>query len=121
MDDTSSLSSPRSLPAPKQLKYTEGIANGSVRESATLLDQTQKVILLHAKIPTGQLSIKKLAIIGQRGKLWRWRRSYWWLLQFKWKWQKPWKLSEWIKHSDERIMQSRPCMQAMADDMIGSS
>ncbi|KAI3761149.1 hypothetical protein L1987_51557 [Smallanthus sonchifolius] len=33
-DDMSAPSSPSSVPVPKQLKYTAGIANGSVRESA---------------------------------------------------------------------------------------
>lgn len=36
----------RSLPAPKQLKFTPGIANGSVKESPTLLNPTQKVTYL---------------------------------------------------------------------------
>lgn len=65
-------------------------------------------------IPIGELSTKRLAAIGQAGKLWRWKRSHHqWLLQFKWKWQKPWKLSEWIKHSDETIVRSRPRAQAL--------
>lgn len=38
--------SPVSLPAPKQLKFTPGIVNGSVRESAAFVDQTRKVIFL---------------------------------------------------------------------------
>ncbi|KAK1587858.1 hypothetical protein Q3G72_017552 [Acer saccharum] len=99
-----------SLPAPKQLKFTPGIVNGSDRESAAFLDQTRKMV------PVGNLSMKKLATLGQTGKLWRWKRSHHqWLLQFKWKWQKPWKLSEWIKHSDETIMRSRPRQQALID------
>ena len=69
-------------------------------------------------IPIGQLPSKRLAGVGQSGKLWRWKRSHHqWLLQFKWKWQKPWKLSEWIKHSDETIMRSRPRAQALVDVM----
>lgn len=66
-------------------------------------------------IPIGQLSMKKLAIVGQAsGKLWRWKRSHHqWLVQFKWKWQKPWRLSEWIRHSDETIMRARPRSQAL--------
>lgn len=60
-------------------------------------------------VPVGPLSMKKLAVAGHAGKLWRWKRSHHqWLLQFKWKWQKPWKLSEWIRHSDETIMRARP-------------
>jgi hypothetical protein len=38
------MKSPMSLPAPKQLKFSPGIVNGSVRELATYLDQTRKVI-----------------------------------------------------------------------------
>ncbi|GAY50296.1 hypothetical protein CUMW_125500 [Citrus unshiu] len=111
-DDMSGPLSPVSLPAPKQLKFTPGIVNGSVRESAAFVDQTRKMV------PVGHLSMKKLATVGQPGKLWRWKRSHHqWLLQFKWKWQKPWKLSEWIKHSDETIMKSRPRPQVLVDMM----
>ncbi|KAJ4965283.1 hypothetical protein NE237_017132 [Protea cynaroides] len=102
-DDMSGPLSPMSVPAQKQLKYTAGIANGSLRESAAFLDQSRKMV------PIGQLSMKKLAVVGQAGKLWRWKRSHHqWLLQFKWKWQKPWRLSEWIRHSDETIVRARP-------------
>ncbi|KAI3777395.1 hypothetical protein L1987_47195 [Smallanthus sonchifolius] len=104
-DDMSAPSSPSSLPVPKQLKYTAGIANGSVRESAAAFhDQKRKMV------PMSQVSMKKLALVGHSsGKLWRWKRSHHqWLLQFKWKWQKPWRLSELIKHSDETIMRSKP-------------
>ncbi|TKY75035.1 Kinesin protein FRA1 [Spatholobus suberectus] len=102
--------SPASMPVPKQLKYTPGVANGLVRESAAFVDQGRRMI------PIGQLSMKKLAIVGQAsGKLWRWKRSHHqWLLQFKWKWQKPWRLSEWIRHSDETIMRTKPRAQALA-------
>lgn len=107
-DDMSGHLSPMLLPAPKQLKFTPGIVNGPARESVAFLDQTGKIV------PVGHLSMKKLAALGQTGKLWRWKRSHHqWLLQFKWKWQKPWKLSEWIKHSDETIMRSRPRSQAL--------
>lgn len=106
-DDMSGPLSPISLPAPKQLKFTPGIVSGSVPESAAFLNQTRRLV------PVGQLSMKKLATTGQAGKLWRWKRSHHqWLLQFKWKWQKPWKLSEWIKHSDETLIRSRPRPQA---------
>ncbi|KAB1214762.1 Chromosome-associated kinesin KIF4A [Morella rubra] len=111
-DGMSGSLSPISLPAPKQLKFTPGIVNGSVREQATFLDPTLKMV------PLGQLSMKKQAAVGQTGKLWRWKRSHHqWLLQFKWKWQKPWRLSELIKHSDETIMRSRPRPQALVDAM----
>ncbi|RDY01938.1 Kinesin-like protein KIN-4A [Mucuna pruriens] len=111
-DEMSGPLSPMSLPAPKQLKFTPGVVNWSVRESATNLDEERKMI------PIGELSTKRLAAIGQAGKLWKWKRSHHqWLLQFKWKWQKPWKLSEWIKHSDETIMRSRPRAQALINVM----
>lgn len=111
-DEMSSPLSPIPVPAQKQLKYTAGIANASVRESAAFMDQTRKMM------PIGQLSMKKLAVVGQGGKLWRWKRSHHqWLLQFKWKWQKPWKLSEWIRHSDETIMRAKPRQQALPDIM----
>lgn len=42
-DDMSAPLSPIPVPAQKQLKYTAGIANGSVRESAAFTDQTRKV------------------------------------------------------------------------------
>uniref|UniRef100_A0A5B7ABF3 Putative chromosome-associated kinesin KIF4A isoform X4 n=1 Tax=Davidia involucrata TaxID=16924 RepID=A0A5B7ABF3_DAVIN len=114
-DDMSGSLSPMSVPAQKQLKYTAGIANGSVRESAAFIDHTRKMV------PIGQLSMKKLAVVGQAGKLWRWKRSHHqWLLQFKWKWQKPWRLSEWIRHSDETVMRARPRPQALADVMYHS-
>ncbi|XVE82831.1 hypothetical protein DITRI_Ditri16bG0037200 [Diplodiscus trichospermus] len=109
-DDLSGPLSPMSLPAPKQLKFSPGVVNGSVRESAAFLDQTRKMV------PVGHLSMRKLTSMGQTRKLWRWKRSHHqWLLQFRWKWQKPWKLSEWIKHSDETIMRSRPRAQALIE------
>ncbi|KAH6782236.1 P-loop containing nucleoside triphosphate hydrolases superfamily protein [Perilla frutescens var. frutescens] len=111
-DDMSGPLSPIPVPAQKQLKYTAGIANGSCRESAAFMDQTRKMV------PIGQLSMKKLALVGNGGKLWRWKRSHHqWLLQFKWKWQKPWKLSELIRHSDETIMRARPRPHALSDVM----
>ncbi|GMI86467.1 FRAGILE FIBER 1 [Hibiscus trionum] len=109
-DDLSGPLSPVSLPAPKQLKFTPGFVNGSITDSAAFLDQTRKMV------PVGHLSMKKLTSKGQSGKLWRWKRSHHqWLLQFRWKWQKPWKLSEWIKHSDETIMRSKPRALTMID------
>ncbi|EOA25837.1 hypothetical protein CARUB_v10019228mg [Capsella rubella] len=88
-NNASDLSSPSSCHrATKHLKYAGPV---SVRESEALLEETRK---MKAK--------KKM---GQSGKLWKWKRSHHqWLLQFKWKWQKPWKLSEWIKHNDETSM-----------------
>ncbi|XP_021903517.1 LOW QUALITY PROTEIN: kinesin-like protein KIN-4A [Carica papaya] len=107
-DDMSAPLSPMSLPAQKQLKYTPGIANGSVTESATWMNQSRKMV------PLAQLSTKRVVTIGQAGKLWRWKRSHHqWLVQFKWKWQKPWRLSEWIRHSDETIIRSKPRQLAL--------
>ncbi|CAJ2640955.1 unnamed protein product [Trifolium pratense] len=109
VEDLKGPLSPMTVPIPRQLKYTPGIANGLTRESAAFVDQSRRMK------PIGQLSMKKLAIVGQAsGKLWRWKRSHHqWLLQFKWKWQKPWRLSEWIRHSDETIMRARPRSQAL--------
>ncbi|CAI8583998.1 unnamed protein product [Vicia faba] len=113
VEDIKEPLSPESVPASKQLKYTPGIANGQTRESAAFIDQSRRMV------PIGQLSMKKLAIVGQAsGKLWRWKRSHHrWLLQFKWKWQKPWRLSERIRHSDETIMRSKPRSQALPQMM----
>ncbi|XP_050128832.1 kinesin-like protein KIN-4A isoform X1 [Malus sylvestris] len=108
-DDTNGPLSPISVPAQKQLKYTAGIASGSVRESIAFIDKTRKMV------PIGHLPTKKLAVIGQAGKLWRWKRSHHqWLVQFKWKWQKPWRLSEWIRHSDETIIRTKPRLQGQS-------
>ncbi|XP_022768723.1 kinesin-like protein KIN-4A isoform X3 [Durio zibethinus] len=109
-DDMNGSLSPMSVPAQKQLKYSPGIVNGPARESAAFIDQTRKMV------PLGQLPMKKLVAIGQagNGKLWRWKRSHHqWFVQFKWKWQKPWRLSEWIRHSDETIIRARPRSQAL--------
>ncbi|KAK4770986.1 hypothetical protein SAY87_031518 [Trapa incisa] len=110
-DDMSNPLSPISVPAQKQLKYTPGIANGAARELAAFVDHTQKMI------PMGQFSMNKMAAVGQAGKkLWRWKRSHHqWIMQFKWKWQKPWRLSEWIRHSDETIIKARPRPQPLSD------
>ncbi|XP_062018976.1 kinesin-like protein KIN-4A isoform X1 [Rosa rugosa] len=112
-DDTNGPLSPISVPAQKQLKYTAGIANGRVRESTAFIDQSRKMV------PIGHLPTKKLTVIGQSGKLWRWKRSHHqWLVQFKWKWQKPWRLSEWIRHSDETIIRAKPRVQALSNGRI---
>ncbi|XP_048436180.1 kinesin-like protein KIN-4A isoform X3 [Pyrus x bretschneideri] len=111
-DDTNGPLSPISVPAQKQLKYTAGIVNGSVRESIAFIDKTRKMV------PIGHLPAKKVAVIGKSGKLWRWKRSHHqWLVQFKWKWQKPWRLSEWIRHSDETVIRSKPRLQARSNVM----
>ncbi|CAI0405759.1 unnamed protein product [Linum tenue] len=109
-EDISGPLFPTSLPTSKQLKFTPGIVNDSLIESTAFLNQTRKMV------PLGQVSAKKLvAGSGQSGKMWRWKRSHHHesSVQFKWKWQKPWKLSEWIKHSDETIMRARPLHQTL--------
>ncbi|EHA8590245.1 Kinesin-like protein KIN-4A [Cocos nucifera] len=112
-DEPNTPLSPVALPAQKQLKYTAGIANSPNKGTATFNKQPLKMV------PIGHLSMgKKMAVIGKAGKLWRWKRSHHqWLLQFKWKWQKPWKLSAWIRHSDETIMRARPRPQPPRDMM----
>ncbi|KAI3938349.1 hypothetical protein MKW98_015248 [Papaver atlanticum] len=102
-DGMSCQFSPMSLPAQKQLKSTAGTADGTLTQSGALLDHQRKMMQAgHSS--TG----KKPSLAGQAG---RWKRSHHqWLVQFKWKWQKPWRLSEWIRHSDETIVfgQHRP-------------
>ncbi|XP_038985794.1 kinesin-like protein KIN-4A isoform X2 [Phoenix dactylifera] len=112
-DESSTPLSPVALPAQKQLKYTAGIANSPSKGTATFNKQPLKMV------PIGHLSMgKKTAVVGKAGKLWRWKRSHHqWLLQFKWKWQKPWKLSAWIRHSDETIMRARARPQPPRDRM----
>ncbi|OIS97045.1 kinesin-like protein kin-4a [Nicotiana attenuata] len=108
VDDTSGPLSPVPVRAQKQLKYSAGIASASFREAATSIDQTRKMEQL------GQLSMKKPKAAGQGGKLWRCKRSHHqWLLQFKWKWQKPWRLSEWIRHDNETMMRARHRKRAL--------
>ncbi|KAL0685713.1 hypothetical protein Bca4012_052561 [Brassica carinata] len=89
------------LPAQKQLKFTPGIANGKM-------------------VPMGQVSMRKLAAVGQRsGRLWRWKRSHHqWIVQFKWKWQKPWRLSEWIRQSDETLVRTKPRHKALPNKIM---
>ncbi|KAJ0984358.1 hypothetical protein J5N97_002714 [Dioscorea zingiberensis] len=103
-DETSTPLSPVAVPAQKQLKYTPGITNGANRGTEAITSKPKKMV------PVKQLSAgKKLALAGQACKLWRWKRSHHqWLLQFKWKWQKPWRLSEYLKHCDEAIIRARP-------------
>lgn len=104
-DEKSTPSSPLPVPAQKQLKYTAGIVNSPNKQIASL--SSMKLI------PIGQFpTANKLTIGRHSGKLWRWKRSHHqWLLQFKWKWQKPWRLSELIRHSDETIMRPKPRLQ----------
>ncbi|XP_009151578.2 kinesin-like protein KIN-4A isoform X1 [Brassica rapa] len=101
--------SPMTVPAQKQLKFTPGIANGKVKDSAAFINTNKKMV------PMGQVSMRKLSAIGQQsGKLWRWKRSHHqWIVQFKWKWQKPWRLSEWIRHSDETLLKAKSRHKAL--------
>ncbi|KAI4366445.1 hypothetical protein MLD38_022322 [Melastoma candidum] len=66
-DDMSGPLSPISVPAPKQLKYSPGIVNGSIRDSAAFMDRKM--------VPLGHLSMRR-STVGQAGKLWRWKRIH---------------------------------------------
>lgn len=103
-DDPNTPVSPVAVPAQKQLKYSAGIVNSPSKGVAAIKKEQLKMV------PIAQLSAgKRVSIAGHSGKLWRWKRSHHqWLMQFKWKWQKPWKLSEVIRHSDETITRIRP-------------
>ncbi|CAH2044868.1 unnamed protein product, partial [Thlaspi arvense] len=105
---------PMTVPAQKQLKFTPGIANGKVRDSAAFINTNKKMV------PMGQVSMRKLSAVGQQGgKLWRWKRSHHqWIVQFKWKWQKPWRLSEWIRHSDETLLKAKPRHKALPNKIM---
>lgn len=46
VDEMSGPPSPIPVPAQKQLKYSAGIANASVREAAAFMDQSRKVALI---------------------------------------------------------------------------
>lgn len=108
-DDSNTPLSPVAVPAQKQLKYSAGIVN-SPSKGAAAFNKPQLKMVPIAQLPVG----KKVSISGQSGKLWRWKRSHHqWLLQFKWKWQKPWKLSEMIRHSDETMTRARPRPQLL--------
>ncbi|KAK9067039.1 hypothetical protein SSX86_014363 [Deinandra increscens subsp. villosa] len=91
---------PLPFPESRQLDSNAGICN---RPLQTVFKQTQKMI------PMSHVSMKKLPLDEQQiGKISRWRRSHdEWLIQFKWKWQKPWKLSnlisDQIRNSDEKL------------------
>ncbi|KAJ4877802.1 Kinesin-like protein FRA1 [Raphanus sativus] len=108
-EDMNNTPSPMTVPAQKQLKFTPGIASGKVRDSAAFINANKKMV------PMGQVSMRKLSAVGQQsGKLWRWKRSHHqWIVQFKWKWQKPWRLSEWIRHSDETLLKAKPRHKAL--------
>uniref|UniRef100_A0A7N0SXI7 Kinesin motor domain-containing protein n=1 Tax=Kalanchoe fedtschenkoi TaxID=63787 RepID=A0A7N0SXI7_KALFE len=102
--------SPMYMPAQKQLKYTPGVVNRSARDAPTVVNPTQSV-------PLEQLSRKRMAGAGrQAGKLRKYKRSHHqWLLQFKWKWQKPWRLSEMIVQSDKSLKRTKPRSQVRTD------
>jgi kinesin family protein 4/21/27 len=108
-DESNTPLSPVAVPAQKQLKYSAGIVNSPSKGAPAFNKQQLKMVPI-AQLPVG----KKVSISGQSGKLWRWKRSHHqWLLQFKWKWQKPWKLSEMIRHSDETMTRARPRPQLL--------
>ncbi|KAL4179730.1 hypothetical protein AMTRI_Chr13g121520 [Amborella trichopoda] len=110
-EDISGSLSPVGVPALKQPKYSPGLSNGSAKRTV-LFPSTQCKVISGSQLTAAN----KLMVAKQAGKLWRWKRSHHqWLLQFKWKWQKPWRLSEWIRHSDETIVRARPRPQALVD------
>ncbi|KAL9682125.1 hypothetical protein QQ045_013918 [Rhodiola kirilowii] len=102
--------SPMYMPAQKQLKYTPGVVNRSTRESPAEVNSIET-------IPLEQLSRKKKTVAGrQAGKLRKYKRSHHqWLLQFKWQWQKPWRLSEMIVQSDKSLRRTKPRSQARTE------
>ncbi|KAL9999105.1 putative plus-end-directed kinesin ATPase transcription factor bZIP family [Helianthus debilis subsp. tardiflorus] len=84
---------PLPFPESRQLDSEAGICN---RPLPVVFKQTQKMI------PMAHVSMKKSPLGEQMGKISRWKRSHdEWLIQFKWKWQKPWKLSSLIRASDQ--------------------
>ncbi|XP_076923415.1 kinesin-like protein KIN-4A [Bidens hawaiensis] len=84
---------PLPFPESRPLDSKPGICN---RPLQIVFKQTQKMI------PMEHLSMKKLPLSEQIGKISRWKRSHdEWLIQFKWKWQKPWKLAHLIRNSDQ--------------------
>ncbi|KAI3726307.1 hypothetical protein L1987_66104 [Smallanthus sonchifolius] len=83
---------PLPFPESRQHDSQAGVCN---RPLQVVFKQTQKMI------PMAHVPMKKLPLEEQIGKISRWRRSHdEWLIQFKWKWQKPWKLSQLIRASD---------------------
>ncbi|KAI3669796.1 hypothetical protein L6452_41208 [Arctium lappa] len=87
------IESPLPFPESRQLDSKAGICNRPIQE---VFIQTQKMV------PIAHVCMKKLPLGEQKGKVSRWRRSHdEWLIQFKWKWQKPWKLSQLIRIGDE--------------------
>ncbi|KAK1363794.1 kinesin-like protein KIN-4A [Heracleum sosnowskyi] len=100
-ENDKSAPSPRFLPAEKQSKYKAGIVNKPIGDSTALTDSKKEMRSIES------LSSEKMRYLRQGGKLWRWKRSHHqWLLQFKWRWQKPWKLLQLLKHSDEIALSS---------------
>ncbi|CAI9282887.1 unnamed protein product [Lactuca saligna] len=92
---------PLPFPESKESDSNAGICNRPVK---VLYKQTEKMI------PIAHTSMKKAPLEEQKGKVSRWRRGHdEWLIQFKWKWQKPWKLGELfgstdqIRNSDETL------------------
>ncbi|KAK1433090.1 hypothetical protein QVD17_09996 [Tagetes erecta] len=84
---------PLPFPESRKLDTEAGICN---RPLQVAFKQTQKMI------PMAHVSMKKLPLDEQMGKISRWRRSHdEWLIQFKWKWQKPWKLARLLRTSDQ--------------------
>ncbi|XP_071711200.1 kinesin-like protein KIN-4A [Rutidosis leptorrhynchoides] len=87
------IESPLPFPESRELDSKAGICN---RPLQVVYKQTEKMI------PIAHLPMKKLPLGEQKRKISRWRRGHdEWLIQFKWRWQKPWKLSHMIRTSDQ--------------------
>nr|XP_043615607.1 kinesin-like protein KIN-4A [Erigeron canadensis] len=84
---------PLPFPESRELDSKAGICNRPVQ---VVFEQTQKMV------PIAHMPMKKLPLGEQKGKISRWKRSHdEWLVEFKWKWQKPWKLSNLIRTTDQ--------------------
>ncbi|KAK6115930.1 hypothetical protein DH2020_008199 [Rehmannia glutinosa] len=73
-DDMTGPLSPIPVPAQKQLKYTAGIANGSVRESTAFMDQTRKVefilLPLHVLLIASRFFLTVIILACADGTYW---------------------------------------------------
>ena len=76
-----------------------------------VLHRTRSLLFLEKQLPyliseakpirKNLQQVRRQISVQRPGKLSRWRRSHHrWLLEFKWRWQKPWSLSEVIRQSD---------------------
>lgn len=102
------------------LRITMWHKNVEIQASSLYRDLSPMFFCCVQMVPMGQVSMRKLSAVGkQGGKLWRWKRSHHqWIVQFKWKWQKPWRLSEWIRHSDETLLKAKPRHKALPNKIM---